>query len=110
MSDAGDETASAETLEAEPSVLTQYWQLPDGSVTMQTASPPSAMVPPEGGTEIDAATAQDLLSKLAEAAREQAVSAATMQSAQAKDDYDALIALGMPEASARRLSQYSDGA
>ncbi|MFC1410418.1 hypothetical protein ACEZCY_14245 [Streptacidiphilus sp. N1-12] len=90
-------------------VLTQYWQMPDGSVTMQTASPPSAMVAPQGGTEIDADTATQLLSQLAEAARLSDVAMASTQTAQAKDDYDVLIGLGMPDATARRLSQYTGG-
>lgn len=89
-----------------PVSLTQYWQMPDGCVTTQTASPPSAMVAPAGGTEIDAATAQTLLSQLSEAHRQAQVTAATTQAAQAKDDYDALIALGLPQATALRLSQY----
>lgn len=90
-------------------VLTQYWQMPDGAVTMQTASPPSAMVSPPGGTEIDADTATQLLSQLAEEARLSDVAMASSQAAQAKDDYDVLIGLGMPDATARRLSQYTGG-
>lgn len=95
---------------AEALTLTQYWRMPDGSVTMQTASPPSAMVAPQDGEVIDAATAEQLLAALAEKAREQLVAMATTQAGQARDDYDALIDLGMPDATARRLSQYSDGA
>jgi hypothetical protein len=84
---------------------TFYYEYPDGSLAerVTTAAEP---VHPEGVTLL---TEAEYASKLAAAEAAQEQQQADIQAeetAAKKDAYDALIAVGIPEASARQISGY----
>ncbi|MGW5925221.1 hypothetical protein ACWF2L_03105 [Streptomyces anulatus] len=85
---------------------TRYYRFPDGSFTATEFSgfEEGEAPVPDGAVEI---TAQEYESGVAalEAAREQwAADQRAAETAAACEDYDALIAAGIPEATARRMS------
>lgn len=83
-----------------------YYKLPDGSFGRQTSSTGPVELP-DGAVIITEAEYLELLAAFeAERARRAAETAAA-ELAQAKADYDVLIALGVPDATARRMSGYN---
>jgi hypothetical protein len=92
--------------------LVLYYQHDDGSVSQRTLSSsgeeePAHPEPPDGATEI---TAEEYAQALAEidAERQQALAAqAAAEEQQRADDYNALIAAGVPAATASRLTGYT---
>lgn len=86
--------------------ITKYYQYEDGSYSAPTYEGVEAddIVPPAGATEI---TEQEYLDGIAAVEAANAAAAAEQEAAdrqRACDDYNALIAAGVPEATARRMS------
>ncbi|MFF0092672.1 hypothetical protein ACFYSF_22300 [Streptomyces canus] len=84
---------------------TFYYEYPDGSLT-ERATTAADPVHPEGATLL---TEADYATKLAaaEAAREQQqADIRAEETAQKKAAYEALLAVGIPEDSARQISNY----
>lgn len=86
--------------------FTVYYRYDNGaySATTYEGMEPSDVVPPEGATEI---TQQEYEDGVAEVEAANAAAAAELEAAdrqRACDDYAALIAAGVPEATARRMS------
>lgn len=65
---------------------------------------------PEGAEAIDEATYDALKAELDAAAAQDEADAAAADSARQKADYDAMIALGLPDEMARRLSGWQGAA
>lgn len=86
---------------------TFYYKYPDESVGVRTVVGVEEVTHPPGVTLI---TAEDYQTRLAEIeAQRQADEAATRASEQSQraEDYEALLAAGIPEATARRLSGHT---
>jgi len=84
----------------------RYFQHPGGAVSELTATEPVIM--PEGTREITAKTYERKLSELQTKAQDQAAQLDKEGLRQRQSDYEALKALGLPEESARRMSQYHE--
>ncbi|MEU0059081.1 hypothetical protein [Streptomyces sp. NPDC006334] len=98
----------SETIEDVDFPLVRYYQLPNGGLgQMEWTGGEVAPDLPEGATELTAAqyAAAYALWEQARADRLAADAAARAQAAQA--DYDALIAAGIPDATAQRLSGHT---
>lgn len=91
--------------------ITAYYQHEDGSVSRRVARVPAgqqdSVQPPPGAQVIDEATYEQLLTQLTEASEQARQQAAQEQDAQRHTDYQALLALGLGEDTARRLSGYT---
>ncbi|WP_146238351.1 hypothetical protein [Streptomyces sp. Act143] len=87
---------------------TLYYQYADGSVSKRTVTDTGEPVPPPpGGTEI---TAEEYAQQLAAIEQTNADAEAELhdqEQQQSLEDYQALLALSVPEATARRLSGYT---
>jgi hypothetical protein len=88
---------------------TFYYEYPDGSLAerVTTAADP---VHPQGVTLLTEAEYATKLEAAEAAQEQQQADIRAEETAAKKDAYDALIAVGIPEASARQISGYSPAA
>jgi hypothetical protein len=95
---------------------TIYYRFPDGSVTARTVESSGDISvnpePPQGAIPISAAVYASLVSELDAATDQLVVTLRSAEEQRSAEDYEALIAVGIPELTARRLSGYRalDGA
>lgn len=84
-----------------------YYQFGDGSVAERVVTGGTGTpTPPDGAVEITEAEYQAALATIVDENQQGRDDLEEEEQARAKGDYDALIALGMPEETARRLSGY----
>ena len=89
---------------------TYYYKFPDGSVSVRTVAFDGVVVdpvPPAGAVAITAAVYNTLLAGLELATRQFVEQLQQAEQLQAAGDFAALIAAGIPPATARRLSGYT---
>lgn len=87
---------------------TIYYQFPDGSVAERTVSGGTGDVePPEGAVEITKEEYEAALAVIEEERERKRQEEKDAAEARAREDYEALRALGVPEETARRMSGYT---
>lgn len=84
----------------------RYFQHPGGAVSELTATAGRPVLMPEGTREISEKTYRRKLAVLQAQAHEQAAAIEEEGLRQRRGDYEALLGVGMPEESARRMSRY----
>lgn len=91
---------------------TYYYKFPDGSVSARTVESDGdvivTLVPPEGAVVIEATTYEELLHALQDATSQLVDTLCAAEQQQTAEDFRALIAIGIPPMTARRLSGYED--
>jgi len=85
----------------------QHYVMDDGSVRVVEYGDGVAPAPVTGGRAVTEAEYTSALAAIQQANAEQASQVQATETANAKADYDALIAAGLPAATARRLSNYT---
>lgn len=85
---------------------TYYYQYPDGSIVSVVASG-TEPTPPEGATVLTKADYDTAVTQHEQARQQRDNDTKAAEAANARSDYDALIAAGIPEATARRLSGHT---
>lgn len=86
---------------------TIYYQYEDGSVAHRVTTGGAKPATPEGATEISEEEYRAALAAIEDANRERAEERRAEEQARAKADYEALLAAGIPEETARRMSGYT---
>jgi hypothetical protein len=88
---------------------TLYYRTADGVLTSRVVTGETVEEPalPEGATELTAEQYETALAAVNEARQEHAEELVATDQANAHADYEALLASGIPEATARRLTGYA---